>query len=141
MPKSCVTEPDRLAEHRLEHRREVARGGIDHLQYLSDRSLLLQCLARFNNEPRILDRDNSLIGENLEECDLLSRERLATRPEHAEDPDAPVLAQEGHAEHGAEVAEPLVLRRGELGIFQHVADMHEPPFARGAPSHAAGSWR
>ena len=35
-----AAEPVRLVEDRLEHRREVAGGGIDYLQYFGGRSLL-----------------------------------------------------------------------------------------------------
>src|SRR5215831_573300 len=43
-----------LLKHRVEHRREVARGGIDDLQYLCSRGLLLQCLPRLGDQPSIL---------------------------------------------------------------------------------------
>jgi hypothetical protein len=38
-------ERHRPLRHCIEHRREVARGGIDHLQYLGGRDLLLQGLV------------------------------------------------------------------------------------------------
>ena len=38
-----------------------------------------------------------------------------------------------------EVAEPLVLHRGELGILQHVTDVHNPPLARDPAGDAARS--
>jgi len=43
-PKGSVTQPHRLFEHRIEHRREVARRRIDDLQHLGGGGLLLQCL-------------------------------------------------------------------------------------------------
>ncbi len=42
MPESCVAQPYCLFEHRVEHRREVAGRGIDDLQHLGGRGLLLQ---------------------------------------------------------------------------------------------------
>jgi hypothetical protein len=42
---SSPAEPNRLFEHRIKHRREVARGGVDDLQYLGGRGLLFQCLV------------------------------------------------------------------------------------------------
>src|SRR6185503_1599718 len=36
-----LAQPDRLFEHRIEHWRQIAWRGIDHLQYLGSRSLLL----------------------------------------------------------------------------------------------------
>src|SRR5262249_42555289 len=49
-----LTQPKRFLQHCLEYRREVAGRGVDHLQYFSGRGLLLQRLARFGQEPRIL---------------------------------------------------------------------------------------
>src|SRR5437899_435536 len=55
----------RLFEHRVEHRREVARRGIDDLQDFGSRGLLLQGLAGLGDEPRVLHRDHGLGGEVL----------------------------------------------------------------------------
>ncbi len=63
-------------EHRVEHRRELARRGIDDLQYLSRRGLLVQCLARLGQEPCIFHRNDGLCREVLDQRDLL----LAKRP-------------------------------------------------------------
>src|SRR5215472_8214275 len=56
----------RLVQHRFEYRREVARRGIDDLQYLGGRGLLLQGLARLGQEPRIFHRDHRLRREILQ---------------------------------------------------------------------------
>jgi len=61
----------RLFEHRVEHRCEVAWRGVDELQYLGGRSLLLQGLARLAHEPRILHSDDCLRREIFEQRDLL----------------------------------------------------------------------
>ena len=42
MPKRGLAQAHRLFEHRVEHRREVAGRGIDDLQHLGGRGLLLQ---------------------------------------------------------------------------------------------------
>src|SRR5580700_547635 len=47
-----------LVEHRVEHRSKIAGRAIDDLQYLGGRSLLLQCLTRLGDEPRILHCDD-----------------------------------------------------------------------------------
>ena len=65
----------RLFHYRLEHRREIAGRGIDDLQHLCGRGLLLQGLACLVNEPRVLHRDNCLCGEVLRQRDLLVSER------------------------------------------------------------------
>src|ERR1700758_4076303 len=57
-------------EDRLEHRREIAGRGVDDTQHFGRGRLLLQRLAGFGNEPRILHRYDRLRGEVLEERDL-----------------------------------------------------------------------
>src|SRR6516225_6517791 len=63
---SRLAEPDRSLEHRVEDRGEVAGRGIDDLQYLGGRGLLLQGLARFGDQPRVFHRDHRLRGKVLE---------------------------------------------------------------------------
>ena len=66
-----LAQPDRLFEHRLEHRREIAGRGVDHLQHLGGRGLLLQRLLLLGQQPRILHRDHRLGGEVFQQSDLL----------------------------------------------------------------------
>src|SRR6516165_11223418 len=47
-----LAQPHSLFDHRVEYWREVAGRGIDDLQYLGSRGLLLQCLARLGQESR-----------------------------------------------------------------------------------------
>src|SRR5215831_19607266 len=56
-----------LFQDRFKYRREVAGRGIDDLQYLSGRGLLLQRLARLGDEPRILHCDDRLRREILQQ--------------------------------------------------------------------------
>jgi hypothetical protein len=56
----------RLFEDRVENRSEVAGRGIDDLQYLGSRRLLLQRFARLGQEPRILHCDDRLRREILQ---------------------------------------------------------------------------
>ena len=65
----------RFFQYRVEHRREVARRGIDDAEDLGGRGLLRQRLARLGDEPRIFHRDHRLSGEVLEQRYLLVRER------------------------------------------------------------------
>jgi hypothetical protein len=64
----------RLFQHRIEHRREVARRRIDNLQDLRGRGLLFQRLARLGHQPRVLHRDDRLRREAFQERNLLFRE-------------------------------------------------------------------
>ena len=70
-----IAEPHRLVEHRIEHRREIAGRGIDDLEDLGGRGLLVERLARLGDEPGVLHRDHRLGGEVLQQRDLLVGER------------------------------------------------------------------
>jgi hypothetical protein len=65
-----TTNALRFVEYCVKHRREVARRGINDLQYLGGRGLLLQGLARLGQEPRVLHRDDRLPRKILQQCDL-----------------------------------------------------------------------
>ena len=89
-----IAERMRLIENRVEHRREVAGRGIDDLQDLGGRGLLLQCLARLGQKPRVLHRDDRLRGEILQQRDLLVGKRAHLATVDGKDPeDGVVLAQ------------------------------------------------
>src|SRR6516165_472007 len=72
---SRIAETHRLFEHRVKYRREVAGRGIDGLQYFGSPGLLLQCLTRLGQEPRVFHCDHRLRGEILDEPNFLVRER------------------------------------------------------------------
>jgi hypothetical protein len=79
-PVICLAEASRLFKKRVEDRGEVAGRGIDNLQDLRGRGLLLQRLARLGQEPRVLHCDDGLRREIFEQGDLLVGERLDRLP-------------------------------------------------------------
>ena len=89
VPNAASHKRMRLFQDRVEHRREVAGRGIDDLQHLGRRGLLLQSLARLGQEPRVLHRDDRLRREILQQRDLLLGKRpdlLAIDRDRAEQP-------------------------------------------------------
>ena len=70
-----ATQVHRLFQQDVEDRLKLAGRGIDDPQDLSNRLLLLQCLARLGQQPRILHRDDRLRREILQQRDLLVGER------------------------------------------------------------------
>ncbi len=74
-PESSSAKPVRLFQDRVEHRREVARRGVDDPQHLGGCGLLLQGLARLGDQARILHRDHCLRRKVLQQRDLPVRKR------------------------------------------------------------------
>src|SRR5437763_10825366 len=56
-PVLDITQGVRLFQDRVEDGGEIAGRGIDDAQDLGGRGLLLQCLARLGDQPRVLHRD------------------------------------------------------------------------------------
>ena len=76
----CPAQPQRLSIIVSNTGCEVARRGVDDLQHLGGRGLVLQRLARLAEQARILHRDHRLGGEVLQQRDLLLRERADFSP-------------------------------------------------------------
>ena len=70
-----LAQSHRLFQHRVEHRRQIAGRGVDHLQHLGGRGLLLQRLALLGQQPRVLHRDHRLGGEVFQQGNLLVGKR------------------------------------------------------------------
>src|SRR5215471_15554512 len=64
-PVTASAQALRLLQDRIEYWREVTGRGIDDLQDLGGRGLLLQGLTRLGDQPRILHRDDRLRGKIL----------------------------------------------------------------------------
>ena len=91
----------RLLQYHIEHRREVAGRGIDDLQYFGGCCLLLQCLARLGQQPRILHRYDCLRGEILQQRDLFFRERPHLLPVSKQSPEQRIVFSQRNDEHRA----------------------------------------
>src|SRR5262245_20473503 len=79
---------------RVEYRLDVGRRLADNAQDLTRRRLLFQRLLRLVEQPNVLNGDNRLVGEGLEERDLVVGKwsRLATA--NAQCPDDMTLVQQ-----------------------------------------------
>ena len=85
--KRRFAQPHGLLEHCVEHRSEIAGRGIDDLQDLGGRGLLLQRLTGLGQEPRVLHRDHRLRREIFEQRDLSGRKGLDLASGATDDPD------------------------------------------------------
>ena len=129
--KHASAESDSVAHDRLEHRLHVGRRGADHAKYRGSCRLLLQCLSQLARarlhlveQAHVLDRDHGLVGEGRDQLDLLLGERPDDAPRQADHADHRIPAQQRHAEHGSPVSLGLRLEPGELGVLEHVGDVH-----------------
>ena len=100
-----VAEAHRLFKHCLEHRRQIAGRGVDDLQYLRRRGLLLQCLTLLGDQSRVLDRDDGLIGEGADEFDLPVGKWFAPAGGRARSSRYLIFAQQRHAERRSLLAQ------------------------------------
>ena len=65
-----ATQAVRFLQNYIKYGREIAGRGVDDLQHLSGRGLLLQRLACLGNQPGVFDRDDSQVGEGRDQLDL-----------------------------------------------------------------------
>src|SRR5689334_22734783 len=70
-----LAKADRVFQYRTEYRLELARRRTDDTQHIGRCGLLLQGLAQFVEQPRVLDGDDGLIGEGRHQLDLFVRKR------------------------------------------------------------------
>src|SRR5262249_18003222 len=98
-------------QHRLEHRLQLAWRTTDHLENLGRRGLLLQRfaqivgpLAQLFQQAGVIDRDDRLIGEILDQLDLLVGEPADLLAKEVEGADQLALLQHWNAEQGPETS-------------------------------------
>src|SRR5262245_5284469 len=99
----------------LKRRTDVRWRGGDHIQDVGAAGLVSEgflqvTLFRLHlvEQPRILDRNDRLVGKRLDQLDLPLSKGLHHRTREREGADRRAFSQQGDAEHGAEFAELLV---------------------------------
>ena len=124
-----VAQPRGVLDDGVEDRLDVGRRARDDPQDLGRRRLLLQRLFRLVEQPHVLDGDDRLVGEGLEELDLLVGERPHLGPPDGDRPDGLGPAEQRNGEHCPETVGP---RKGTaLGVFVNlglqIGDVDRPP--------------
>src|SRR5580700_8968982 len=92
----------RILQHGLKNWLEVAGRFRNDLQHLRCRCLLLQRLAQFIEQPRVLDGDDGLGGEVSEQLNLLFGERANLRSVDANAAYRHLVLEHGSGHHGTE---------------------------------------
>ncbi len=124
-------------EDLVEHRCGVGHRTADHLQHLGRGGLLLQRLLGLVEQPHVLDRDHRLVGEGLEQPDVLFGEGPHLGASHQDRAEGASFAHQRHRKSGAMtilarefLPEPKLLSR----VLQ-IRDVHRPPVDDGTPHH------
>ncbi len=141
----------------LEHRLDVGRRARDDPQDLRGCGLLLQGLCHLRvdfseltvlllyllEQPDVLDRDHRLVGEGLDQPDLLLREWRNDRARDRDGADRLAFPQQRHRHHRAQVARPAqVDLHGTQGrVAARVDDLHRSPVERRSTDDRARSHR
>src|SRR5262249_21523054 len=114
---------DGILQQRPKDALEVERCPADGLEHLGRGSLLPQRFAQLLRarlhlveQPHILDRDHRLVGEGLDQLDLLVGKRPHGFAYYVEHTNRIPLAQERHTEHCAKAASLLRLSQGIFRI-------------------------
>src|SRR5262245_454932 len=122
-----LAEPSRALRNGIEHWLDFRRRARDHLQDVAGGRLLLQRLLRLVEQPHVLDGNDGLVGEGLEEFDLLVRERVHFDSANQDCPDWLALAHQRCGQYGALVFahDP---REFSLGQATDVLDVNRTTF-------------
>ncbi len=136
MPEHAIHRRTDLVTHRREEGRlrPVGRLGLG-ARRLSHVTLTLGGFARglqLLEQPDVLDGDHGLVGEGRDKVDLPFGVRLHTGTTQADDTDRHAFAQQRHAKHAADPANPCIVLLGVVRVVPGIDDLHGPPFQRRA---------
>src|SRR5262245_19399337 len=76
----------------------------------------------------VLDGNHGLIGEVLNQRDLLVSKWPDFRARQSQDADGLSFAQHRNAEYGTETSEPLGLRPTKISGYPHIGDVNDTTF-------------
>jgi len=95
-----VTQPYRRLAHRIEHRLQIEGRAADDLEHIAGRGLVFERFfevaragLQFAEKPRVLNRDDRLVGKGAHQLDLPFGERLNSPTGQRDDTDRLTLAQ------------------------------------------------
>src|SRR5262249_46071467 len=103
-------------------------GTTDQFKHVGGPGLLPQGLPQFIEQPRVLNRDYSLVGESGDQLGLLVGKWVRLSAAKRKDTDRRSLRQEWHAQGPSVSCRFLMKRRPVIGIGQYVRNMDCPAF-------------
>src|SRR6516165_10157689 len=96
--ESGFAELCRIRQHGLKDRPQLAGGRADNAQHLRGRRLLLERLSQLIEQPRILNRDDCLVGKGGNQLNLLIRKRTNRTTSQSENTNGDTLAHQWSSE-------------------------------------------
>ena len=126
-----IAETPGRRRDRLEDRLHVRRRLGNHAQHFCRGRLLLERLAQLVEQPRILDGDHGLVGESLQQLDVVRVESARGRSRHVDGADRLPLGHQWYHQQravaalGRDFTEP-----GRQGFGGGVGDLNDPALAR-----------
>ena len=96
--RSRVAEARRAVGDRIERRLHVGGRARYHAKDLRHRRLLLQGLLGLVEQTHVFDRDRRLVGESLDQCDLLVGEKASFHSPKLDGSDRAVFSHQRHGE-------------------------------------------
>jgi len=132
-------------DHCVQHRLHIGGRAADDVEHIARRGLVFERFfeiagagLQFAEQPRILHRDDRLIGEGAHQFDLPLGIRLDPLPVKRHNADWLVVAQQRHREHGASPRRHSPgHREGRVG--GDIGNMHDLAFERRTPDHGVAT--
>jgi len=129
--KFGVADPDGVLQHGRKHRLKIAGRTADDLEHLRGCRLLLQRFGEFARalllrleQPRVLDRDDRLVGKGLDQLDLLLSEWPYGSAMQKEQANGSPLPQKRHAKDRTKIPESCRFTEGIFRISKYVWNLN-----------------
>ena len=130
-----LAQASRGFDDSVENRLEIGWRTTDHFKHIAGGGLILErllqlALARLlrREQPRVLDGDHGLIGERLQQLDLLACERSRALLVQGDEADLLAIAKERSADDGAKADNLRRLQIWKFGICEHVGNLQRALF-------------
>src|SRR5262249_16161310 len=104
-PLLGCAKPRRVLDQSVENGLKLEGRAADDLEHVGGGGLLLQRFAELVEQPRILDRDHGLVGETLDQLDLLVGERSDLLPKNVDNTNQLALFEHRDREHCSKAAQ------------------------------------
>jgi len=117
----------------------------DDVEHVTGRGLVFERffeIARaglqFTEQPRVLHRDDRLVGKSAHQLDLPLGERLEPMPGKHDDADRLPIAQKRHPQQGTSPGRHILGRR-VVRVSADVRDMYDPAFEQHPPGYTVAT--